>query len=93
MSETVTQSMLVYGSPWVMASVNKQCRLEIVKHCNITDVTQLAKQSDPMQTYLFGETKASELTFVGDLAEKVSKVVQSKRKKKLQQNQASIQTG
>ena len=32
-----------------------------------------------MQTYLFGESKASELNFVGDLAEKVSKAVQSKR--------------
>ena len=30
-----------------VASVNKQRRQEIVKHCNITDVTQLAKQSDP----------------------------------------------
>ena len=56
-----------------MASVNKQRRQEIVKHCNITDVT------DPMQTYLFGESKASELNFVGDLAEKVSKAVQSKK--------------
>ena len=62
-----------------VASVNKQRRQEIVKHCNITDVTQLAKQSDPMQTYLFGESKASELNFVGDLAEKVSKAVQSKK--------------
>ena len=51
-----------------VASVNKQRRQEIVKHCNITDVTQLAKQSDPMQTFLFGESKASELNFVGDLA-------------------------
>ena len=50
-----------------------------MKHCNITHVTQLAKQSDPMQTYLFGESKASELNFVGDLAEKVSKAVQSKK--------------
>ena len=31
-----------------------------------------------MQTYLFGESKASELNFVGDLAE-VSKAVQSKK--------------
>jgi len=30
-----------------------------------------------MQTYLFGESKASEFNFVGDLAEKVSKAVQS----------------
>ena len=50
-----------------------------MKHCNITDVTQLAKQSDPMQTYLFGESKASELNFVGDLAEKISKSASPKR--------------
>ena len=62
-----------------VASVNKQRRQEIVKHCIITDVTQLAKQSFPMQTFLFGESKASELNFVRDLAEKVSKVVQSKK--------------
>ena len=43
-----------------------------MKHCNITDATQLAKQSDPMQTFLFGESKASELNFVGDREEKVS---------------------
>ena len=64
-----------------VASINKQRRQEIVKSCNITDVTQLAKQSDPMQTYLFGESKASELNFVGDLAEKVSKAVKSSKKK------------
>ena len=45
-----------------VASVNKQRRQEIVKHCNITDVTQLAKQSDPMQTFLFGESKRLSLT-------------------------------
>ena len=50
-----------------------------MKHCNITDVTQLAKQSDPMQTYPFGESKASELNFVGDLAEKISKSASPKR--------------
>ena len=50
-----------------------------MKHCNIPDVTQLAKQSDPMQTYLFGESKASELNFVGDLAEKISKSASPKR--------------
>jgi len=32
-----------------------------------------------MQGYLFGESKASELNFVGDLAEKVSKAVHSKK--------------
>jgi len=32
-----------------------------------------------MQTYLFGESKAPELNFVVDLAEKVSKAVQSKK--------------
>ena len=62
-----------------VASVNKQHRQEIVKHCNIADVTQLAKQSDHMQTYLFEESKASDLNFVGDLAEEVSKAVQSKK--------------
>ena len=50
-----------------------------MKHCNITDATQLAKQSDPMQTFLFGESKASELNFVGDREEKVSRAVQSKK--------------
>ena len=62
-----------------VASVNKQHRQEIVKHCNITYVTQLEKQSDPMQTFILGESKASELNFVGDLAEKVSKAVQLKK--------------
>ena len=43
-----------------VASVNKEHRQGIVKASNITDVTQLAKQSDPVKTCLFGESKASE---------------------------------
>ena len=58
-----------------VASINKQRRQEIVKSCNITDVTQPAKHFVLIQTYLFGESKASELNFVGDLAEKVSEAV------------------
>jgi len=64
--DLILKSLQLLGH--AVASVNKQCRQEIVKSCNITDVTQLAKQTDPMQTYLFGESKASELNFVGDLA-------------------------
>ena len=75
--DLILKSLRLLGH--AVASVNKQHRQEIVKSCNITDVTQLAKQSDPMQTYLFGESKASELNFVGDLAEKVSKAVHSKK--------------
>ena len=58
-----------------VASINKQRRQEIVKSCNITDVTQPAKHFVLIQTYLFGESKASELNFVGDLAEKVCEAV------------------
>ena len=50
--------LLGHGVP----SVNKQRGQEIVKHCNITDVTQVAKQSDSMQTYLFGKVKRLSLT-------------------------------
>ena len=50
----------------------------------------LAKRPDPMQTYNFWESKASELNFVGDLAKKVSKAVQSKKELNHQQIKASI---
>ena len=74
--DLIRKSLRLQGQ--AVASVNKQRRQEIVKSCTITNVTQLAKQSDPMQTYLFVESKASEHNFVGDLAKKVSKAVQSK---------------
>ena len=52
-----------------------------MKTSRITDITELGKHSDPMQKFLFGESKAKELNFVGELAEKVSKAIQPSSKK------------
>ena len=43
--ELILKSLRLLGHG--VASINKHRRQEIVKSCNITDVTQLAKQSDP----------------------------------------------
>ena len=51
----------------------------------ITDISELGKHSDSMQKSLFGESKAKELNFVGDLAEKVSKAFQPQIKKNSRQ--------
>jgi len=64
-----------------VATVSKHRRQDIVKTSRITDITELGKHSDPMQKFLFGESKAKELNFVGNLAEKVSKAIQPSTKK------------
>ena len=64
-----------------VATVNKHRRQDIVKSTHITDITELGKHSDSMQKFLFGESKAKELNFVGELAEKVSKAIQPQSKK------------
>ena len=56
-------------------------RQDIFKSTHITDITELGKHTDSMQKVLFGECKAKELNFVGELAEKVSKAIQPQRKK------------
>ena len=56
-------------------------RQDIVKSTHITDITELGKHTDSMQKFLFGESKAKELNFVGELAEKVSKAIQPQSKK------------
>ena len=63
-----------------VATVNKHRRQDIVKSTHITDITELGKHSDSMQRFLFGESKAKELNFVGELAEKVSKAIQPQNK-------------
>lgn len=73
-----------------VASINKQRRQEIVKSCNITDVTQPAKHFVPIQTYLFGESKASELNFVGDLRQSNLRRIQAKPQSSLQKSQSNI---
>ena len=37
---------------------------------HITDITELGKHTDSMQKFLFGESKAKELNFVGELSER-----------------------
>ena len=56
-------------------------RQDIVKSTHITDITELGKHTDSMQKFLFGESKAKELNFGGELAEKVSKATQPQSKK------------
>lgn len=75
----VLKSLRLLGH--AVATVNKHRRQDIVKSSRITDITELGKHSDPMQKFLFGESKAKELNFVGELAEKVSKAIQSSGKK------------
>ena len=55
---------------------------DIVKPTHITDITELGKHSDFLQKFLFGESKAKEFNFVGELAEKVSKAIQPQNIKK-----------
>ena len=64
-----------------MATVNKHRRQDIVKSSHITGTTEFGKHSDSMQKFLFGKSKAKELNFVGELAEKVSKAIQPQSKK------------
>ena len=75
----VLKSLRLLGH--AVATVNKHRRQDIVKSSHITDITELGKHSDSMQKYLFGESKAKELNFVGELAEKVSKASQPQSKK------------
>lgn len=70
-----------------MATVNEHRRQDIVKSTHITDITELGKHSDSMQKFLFGESKAKELNFVGEMAEKVSKAIQPQDKKKIKQKE------
>ena len=75
----VLKSLRLLGH--AVATVNKHRRQDIVKSTHITDITELGKHSDSMQKFLFGESKAKELNFVGELAEKVSKAIQPQSKK------------
>ena len=50
--------------------------IESSLHIIITNTSELGKHPDSMQKFLFGESKAKELNFVGELAEKVSKAIQ-----------------
>ena len=64
-----------------VATVNKHRHQDIVMSTHINDITELGKHSDSMQKFLFGESKAKELNFVDELAEKVSKAIQPQNKK------------
>lgn len=75
----VIQSLSLLGH--ALTTVNKHRHQDIVKSTHITDITELGKLSDCMQKFLFGESKAKELNFVGELAEKVSKAIQPQNKK------------
>ena len=75
----VLKSLRLLGH--AVATVSKHRRQDIVKSTHITDITELGKHSDSMQKFLFGESKAKELNFVGELAEKVSKAIQPQNKK------------
>jgi len=63
----VLKSLRLLGH--AVATVNKHRHKDIVKSTHITDITELGKHSDSMQKFLFGESKAKELNFVGELAE------------------------
>lgn len=63
----VLKSLSLLGH--AVAPVNKHRRQDIVKSTHITDITEIGKHSDSMQKFLFGESKAKELKFVGELAE------------------------
>ena len=64
-----------------VATVNKHRRQDIVESTHINDITELGKHSDSVQKFLFGESKAKDLNFVGELDEKVSKAIQPQSKK------------
>ena len=63
----VLKSLSLLGH--AVAPVNKHRRQDIAKSTHITDITEIGKHSDSIQKFLFGESKAKELKFVGELAE------------------------